>query len=593
MHVIDQIILFVYVVSMILVGWFLRKKAAGSEESYFLADRRLPWWVLSISGSVSMYDVTGTMWIISLLYLYGVPSLWVHWLWGFMMGAFLMSYTGKWVRRSKVITGAQWMRTRFGPGREGEVARGVMTFMAILFSVSMIAYDFTGIGKFASVFLPWPPDVCAVLIIGSTTIYVVLGGMYSVAIVQVIQTVILTGAAIGLAVFGFLKADIGVLTERVAEGWRSAWPADVADKAVQSWGSIWPSWDMPFLVQNAPYIFGPFLMVWILKGVLLNAGGPAQLFDFQTFLSTRSARDASKAGGLWSFFLLSRWAMCMGIVVLGLTMLKPVFDVQHAEQVLPNVLRRIHFPIGLTGIVLAGFLAAFMSTFDSTVNVAASYVVEDFYKRFIRPGASQRELVHAGYVASCLVVAIAIVIGIGQKTIAGIWQWIMMAYGGVALIPNFLRWYWWRFNGWGYTSGTVGGVIVLFALTIFFPQWNDTRTFPIIASVSVVCSLLGTFLTRPTDKSVLEDFYKDVQPGGMWRAVRRSVARKFPNFKKDCSFGIELLNTFLGIVLIMCLYMASVTVILHQFTTVLVLLGISASTAVVLYFTWYKRLPRD
>jgi Na+/proline symporter len=485
------------------------------------------------------------------------------------------------------------MRTRFGPGREGEVARGVMTFMAILFSVSMIAYDFTGIGKFASVFLPWSPNVCAVLIIGATTIYVVLGGLYSVAISQVIQSTIVTGAAIGLAIFGFLKADLGKIIEKVAEGWRSAWPAEVADKAVRSWGSIWPSWDMPFLVQNAAYIFGPFVLVWILKGVLLNAGGPAQLYDFQTFLSTRSARDASKAGGLWSLLLLSRWAMCMGIVVLGLTMLEPVFDVQHAEQVLPNVLQRIHFPIGLTGIILAGFLAAFMSTFDSTVNVAASYVVEDFYKRFVRPRASQRELVYAGYVASCAVVAIAIVIGMGQKTIAGIWRWIMMAYGAVALIPNVLRWYWWRFNGWGYTAGTVAGVITLFALTIFFPEWNDTRTFPIIASVSLVCSLLGTFLTRPTETSVLQEFYKEVQPGGVWRNVARSVASKFPDFKKDCAFSIELLNTFLGIVFIMCLYMASVTVILHKFRTVVVLLAVSALSAGVLYFTWYKRLPSD
>jgi SSS family solute:Na+ symporter len=593
MHAIDQTILFAYVGLMVLVGLLLRRRAAGSEESYFLANRRLPWWLLSMSGAVSTYDITGTMWVISLLYLYGVRSMWVHWLWGFMMGAFLMSYTGKWVRRSKVITGAQWMSTRFGTGREGEAARGVMTFMALLFSVSVIAYAFTGIGTFASEFLPWGKQTCGALIIGVTTVYVVLGGMYSVVITDMIQTVVLTGAAVGLAVFACLKADPAAIMEKVAEGWRSGWPAGIAERAAQGWDSIWPSWDMPFIVQNSVYLFGPFLLVWILKGTLLNAGGPAQLYDFQRFLSTRSARDASKAGALWSFFLLSRWAMCMGIVVLGLTMLKPVFTVENAEGVLPKVLHTIHLPIGLRGVILAGFFAAFMSTFDSTVNVSASYVVEDFYKRFVRPSAGRRELIYAGYIASVLVVVIGMAIGLGQKTIAGIWRWIMMAYGAVALIPNVLRWYWWRFNGWGYTAGTIGGIVVLFILTFCFPHWRETITFPVIASASLICSLLGTFLTRPTNRSVLEQFYKEVQPGGVWRRVARSVAQGSPGFKKDCSFGVELLNTLLGIIVITCLYMASVTVILHNFSMVLALLGVSAVAGCILYCTWYKKLPKD
>lgn len=285
--------------------------------------------------------------------------------------------------------------------------------------------------------------------------------------------------------------------------------------------------------------------------------------------------------------------MSIGIAVLGLMMLKPVFDVEHAERVLPEVLQRIRFGIGLKGLVLAGFFAAFMSTFDSTVNVAASYVVEDFYKRFLRPAAGRRELVYAGYAASVLVVAVAILIGLGQKTIAGIWRWIMMAYGAVALIPNFLRWYWWRFNGWGYTWGTVGGVAVLFFVTLCFPDWQETRMFPVIASASLLFSLLGTFLTKPTDQSVLDHFYKVVQPGGLWRPVARSVAEKSPGFKKDCRFGIEILNTFLGIIFITCLYMAAVTIVLHKFSTVFTLLGVSGGCGIVLYFTWYRNLPRD
>jgi hypothetical protein len=136
-------------------------------------------------------------------------------------------------------------------------------------------------------------------------------------------------------------------------------------------------------------------------------------------------------------------------------------------------------------------------------------------------------------------------------------------------------------------------VAVLFTLTLCFPGWRETRTFPVIASASLLCSLLGTFLTRATDRSLLEEFYKEVQPGGRWGPVARSTARRFPGFKKDCTFGVELLNTLLGIVVITCLYMASVTVVLHKFSTVIPLLAVSALGAGVLYFTWYKNLPKD
>ncbi len=165
------------------------------------------------------FDVTGTMWIVSIIYLLGMKSMWHHWMWGFLLGAFFMSYMGKWVRRSNVLTAAEWMKTRFGDGLAGRLARATYALMAVLLTTSAVGYAYQGIGKFAAVYIPLSEfatrlpaggvqdllinhdaDVLAVLVIGVTTLYVLLGGFFSVVITDVIQTVMLTVSSIYLTV---------------------------------------------------------------------------------------------------------------------------------------------------------------------------------------------------------------------------------------------------------------------------------------------------------------------------------------------------------------------------------------------------------
>ena len=159
------------------------------------SERVLPSGVTETIGSWSggvwhTFDITGTMWIVSLLFVLGMRSMWIHWMWGFMMGAFFMAYMGKWVRRSNVMTAAEWMVTRFGTDGGGRVARTSYALMAVITLTSFVGYAFQGIGKFSAVYIPLPPGVSAIIVIGTTTLYVILGGLYSVVITQVIQTLI-------------------------------------------------------------------------------------------------------------------------------------------------------------------------------------------------------------------------------------------------------------------------------------------------------------------------------------------------------------------------------------------------------------------
>jgi Na+/proline symporter len=572
---IDYAVIAVYFAAVIGLGFWYRKRASENLEAYFLGGKRLHWLALAMSGSVSTFDITGTMWIVSLLFVAGMRSMWNHWMWGWMMGAFFLAYMGKWVQRSGVMTGAQWMATRFGEGTGGRVARSAYAFLAVLTQATFIGYAFQGIGKFASVYIALSPAACALIIIGTTTLYVLLGGLYSVVVTDVVQTVILTIAGVVIAAVAFVHLTPETLGSVLPEGW----------------ASFAPRWRMTEMAGVAGYEdyewFGALVIVWVLKGLMLNAGGPAQMYDFQRFLAARNPRDAAKLGAAWSAFLVVRWAMCAGIVLLALA---GVMNVTDPEQVMPMVLRQ-YLPMGLRGLVVAGLLAAFMSTFSSTVNSGASYIVRDFWQALVAPRASQRHLVRAGYVATLAIVGVGILIGTQATSIKQIWDWLMMALGAGVVVPNVLRWYWWRMNGWGYAAGTLGG-IALAVVPLLIPRWPLYVSFPIICAGSLAGSVAVTLLTRPVDRATLIRFFRTVRPFGAWGPIRRE-ANLSPQAQRDPAESAPraLLNVALAMAAVTGLYLAPMYLIGHWYIRAGVWLAVALVAIGILAVTWYRYLP--
>ena len=572
---IDYVIVGLYFVIVIGLGFWYRRRAARNLEAYFLGGKRLHWLGLAMSGSVSNFDITGTMWIVSMLFVLGMRSMWIHWMWGCMMGAFCLAYMGKWTRRSGVMTGAEWMLTRFGTGTGGVVARLAAALLSLVTLVGMIGYAFQGIGKFAAVYLDLPPNVCALLIIGTTTLYVLLGGLYSVVVTDVIQTIILTVASLVIGAIAYVHVTPEVLAETLPGGWES----------------LAPVWRLEGLAgtANAQYeMFGLLVILWVVKGLLLNAGGPGQTYDFQRFLAARDPRDAAKIGAAWNVFMVVRWGMAMGIVLLALTGIAGIDD---PERVMPVVLNNPQFvPAGVRGFILAGLLAAFMSTFSSTVNGGASYLVRDLYQPLV-PHAGQRHLVRSSYVATVLIVVVGLVVGFQAKSIAQIWNWLMMALGAGMIVPNVLRWYWWRFNGWGYAAGTVGGIL-LSLVALLKPDAPMSETFPPIVGGSLLVAVVVTLLTRPVSMDVLTSFYRTVRPFGAWGAVRaRADLTAAEAAAPSESIPFAVLNTGLGIVAISGMYLFPMYLVGHWHVTALLCFGAAALAAVTLYVTWYRRLP--
>src|SRR5260370_8263146 len=201
------------------IGLGMKRRAAKGMSSFFLGGRRLPWLALAMSCSSSYFDISGTMWIVSTFIVLGLKGMWVHWLWGFPITAFYLAFMGKWIRRSGVLTGAEWMYTRFGRARAGDTARLSYTLFAILTITPLLGYGAVGMGKFAPTFLPFSPFLCAVLILGVTGLYVVAGGFHGIVRVEIVQTVILSSGAIAFAIIRYRHFDSAVFASEVAGHW--------------------------------------------------------------------------------------------------------------------------------------------------------------------------------------------------------------------------------------------------------------------------------------------------------------------------------------------------------------------------------------
>jgi Na+/proline symporter len=600
---IDQLIVVLYLATIMAIGFAMKRKAAKGMSSYFLGGRQLPWWALAMSGSSSYFDITGTMWIVSTFIALGLKGMWVHMLWGFPITAFYLAYMGKWIRRSDAMTGAEWMKTRFGSGRSGDIARFSYTLFAILTITALLGYGAIGMGKFGAIFLHFEPwvfhlgsyvftfssaNICAFLILGITGAYVVLGGFHGIVRVEIIQTIVLSAGAIIFAILGFTHFN----------------DAEFASKIPATWGDIMPSWRpdafQGLVAGGTDYsLFGALVAVWVAKGLLLCLSGPEQLYDFQRFLAAKDERDAAKLGALWGLIHTVRWPFAMAIAVMAIMGIgNAALDTQlrsDPEAALPLIIGSM-LPVGLVGFMLAALLSGFLATFSSTVNGGAAYLVKDIYQRYINPEADNKKLVRISYLSSAGLILTGLIISIFGTSINTAFLWIFGTLAAGILPPNVLRWYWWRLNGQGYAAGVFGGMAMSLG-QVFLEQFKiiDAQPlyigFPVIAIASTLLTIVVSMLTAPTDPLTLKNFYRKVQPAGFWAPVKREVLEDDPGFRKQLSFSVELFNTIVAMVGITALYVSMLYLVLNRLQVGFGLLGVTLVTVIILYFTWYKTLP--
>jgi Na+/proline symporter len=606
LHTLDIVIIVAYLLSTVLIGYWVSHRASQSMQNYFLGGNTMPWYMLGISNASGMFDISGTMLLVSWMFVYGIKSVWIPWLWPTFNQIFLMVYLSAWLRRSKVMTGAEWIKTRFGTGRGAQASHLIVVIYAFVSIIGFFTYAFKGIGKFAQTYLPWhlSANEYALILIAITAIYVIKGGMISVVITEVVQFFILSIASFAVGFIAMAKVSPEMFHRVVPAGWDNiffGWHLNL------DWSTLLPA-ATEKVHQDGYGLFGFFVMMLLFKGIPISAAGPAPNYDMQRVLSAKNPREASMMSA-WVNVVLTppRYFLIMGLTVLAAAFFGPNLRAMGTnmdfELVLPYALGKF-VPVGLLGFLIAGLLAAFMSNFAATVNAAPPYFVNDIYKRFINPNASPKTYVRLSYLASFTVIVVGVALGWNVTSVNEVVVWIVSGLWGGYTASNVLKWYWWRFNGWGYFWGMVTGIplavglpslvkqvpIVQHLLATYSINMEVVFIFPLVVGISFIFCLLGTLLTKPEDDAVLMDFYRRVRPWGFWGPVLKKVLAEDPTFKRNKDFFRDMFNIAVGITWQIALVALPLYVVIREFTRAALAAGIILATSAILKFTWWDHL---
>ena len=606
LHTLDIVIIVAYLLSTVLIGYWVSHRASQSMQNYFLGGNTMPWYMLGISNASGMFDISGTMLLVSWMFVYGIKSVWIPWLWPTFNQIFLMVYLSAWLRRSKVMTGAEWIKTRFGTGRGAQASHLIVVIYAFVSIIGFFTYAFKGIGKFAQTYLPWhlSANEYALILIAITAIYVIKGGMISVVITEVVQFFILSIASFAVGFIAMAKVSPEMFHRVVPAGWDNiffGWHLNL------DWSTLLPA-ATEKVHQDGYGLFGFFVMMLLFKGIPISAAGPAPNYDMQRVLSAKNPREASMMSA-WVNVVLTppRYFLIMGLTVLAAAFFGPNLRAMGTnmdfELVLPYALGKF-VPVGLLGFLIAGLLAAFMSNFAATVNAAPPYFVNDIYKRFINPNASPKTYVRLSYLASFTVIVVGVALGWNVTSVNEVVVWIVSGLWGGYTASNVLKWYWWRFNGWGYFWGMVTGIplavglpslvkqvpMVQHLLATYSINMEVVFIFPLVVGISFIFCLLGTLLTKPEDDAVLMDFYRRVRPWGFWGPVLKKVLAEDPTFKRNKDFFRDMFNIAVGITWQIALVALPLYVVIREFTRAALAAGIILATSAILKFTWWDHL---
>jgi SSS family solute:Na+ symporter len=605
LSVIDISIILLYLITMLMLGWFLRKKARQNKESYLMGGKKLPWYMLGMSDASDMFDISGTMWMVSLCFVYGIKSIWIPWLWPVFNQVFNMMYLSKWLRRSNATTGAEWLATRFGLHGKGiKGSHNIVVAFALIGCLGFLAYGFIGLGKFIEIFVPWdlvkgyvPFEIAPQYVAHAYGIvftlfamfYSILGGMHSIVIGDLIKYAIMTIGCIAIAVIAMIH--LNGYTLNVPQGWADpffGWNLNL------DWKNIVNDANAK-IAEDGYGLFGLLFMMMLFKGVFAAGAGPAPNYDMQKILSTKSPKEASKMTGFVSIVLLPvRYSMVIGLTVLGLLYYDQLqlgngTGGTDFERILPATINNF-LPIGILGLVLTGLLGAFMGTFSGTLNAAQAYLINDVYLKYVNPTASTKKIIGMNYLAGVVVVAIGIVLGFFAKDVNSILQWIVSGLYGGYIAANVFKWYWWRFNANGFHVGMLTGIAGALIFSRLFTGIEFLYYFPLLFLLSIAGCIIGTYTAPATDIETLKRFYRTVRPWGFWKPIQELVQKEDPSFEPNRRFKLDMFNVVLGIIGQLCMTVLPMYIVLSMHLPLIITIILLLLIILILKKTWWNKL---
>ena len=541
----DWVVVAVYGAVVLAIGFGMARRASGSVENYFVAGRSLPWWLAGTSIAATWFASDAPLATAALVRQQGIFG---NWLWWYEAAGILMLtffYARLW-RRARVLTDAELIEIRYG-GAPARILRGFSAvYQGFLRNAVVMGWVMLAMVKFSGVLLGWDPALTLVVCGGLALAYTVASGLWGVVVTDLLQ---------------FIAGMLGALTLAGIVLTRFGGPAAMAE-AVRNVPQTPPgALDLVPTAANASSL--EIVSFVCLIGILWLRSGQGDGYVAQRLFATRDERQAVKAS-LWFAFagtVLLTWPWI--VVGLGSLLVFPPATMDAAlaadpELAYPMMIRDL-MPAGLRGLMVATFLAAFMSTMDTHLCWGASYMVNDVYRRFMRPDRSERHYVAASRVAVVLLAGVAALVAWQMESIQRGWIYIIEISAGIALVW-LLRWYWWRVNAWAEIAAMAGSVVlantrvllglvepvvpgaVLQAVNAMYAPGMDLVRGVVILVVCTVLWVAVALATKPESDEVLDRFHRRVRPGGWWN----EVARRTGVPSSDPSAGRMWLGFLLG-----------------------------------------------
>lgn len=543
MEQLDWIIFGVYLLFVFLLGIVVSKKASSGIESYFVADRNLPWWWLGISIIATTFAADTPLAVTGITAKNGIVGNWLWWSWAATYITVAIFFAQRW-RKSGVLTDVEFIELRYD-GKQAALLRGFKAFFfGVVLNCFILGWVITAAVSIASPFIQWmdllpafyhfmevwypsillfKEDLNATLTILALLIIVLtyssLGGIRGVILTDLVQFVI---AMITSIVFAFYAvSELG--------GMQS-----IQDQLVNIYGEtsarhyteFIPSLDNPLLPFQIFLIYT--LVQWWVRFDSDGTGYIAQRIN-----TAKSAADAQKGSLLFAiaFIALRTWPwILVGLVSLVMFPIgnetinhlsEGALVAENREIAYPLIMKLI-LPVGLLGLTFTSLMAAFMSTVDTHLNWGSSYLTNDIYKRFINKEANQKELIKFSRRMVLLITLLAIITASQMDSIEGAWKFFINAAAGLG-IAQIMRWFWWRANAYTEISAMLTAIAITFLLTYLKPEnastHYDTYGLLIITFITLVVSIITTLLTRQVGEETLKSFAEKCLPIGLWKGI--------------------------------------------------------------------------
>ncbi|EON79145.1 sodium-solute symporter, putative [Lunatimonas lonarensis] len=546
--VIDWAIIIAFFVISMLIGILTSKTAGKSAKEFFLSGRNMPWWLLGVSMVATTFSADTPNLVTDIVRKDGVSGNWVWW--AFLLTGMLTVFVyAKLWRRSEVTTDLEFYEIRYG-GKPAAFLRAFRAlYLGVFFNVVIMATVLLAAIKIFGTMMGLSPFTTLLLVSVVTVIYSSLGGLRGVLLTDFFQFFIAIVGSFGAAIYIVGLPEIGTLDNLLAH-------PNVSDKLnlipdFSDWNLLIPLFIMPIAIQ--------WWATWY-PGAEPGGGG----YIAQRMLSAKDEKNAIGATLLFNVahYALRPWPWII-IALASLIVFPQVSDLQAAFPHIPTdklgndlaySAMLTYLPTGLIGIVMASLIAAVMSTISTHLNWGSSYVVNDFYMRFIKKDASDKELVMIGRVSTVGLMVLAAFLALALSNALEAFNILLQIGAGTGLI-FILRWFWWRINS--YTE--ISAMVISFVVAVYFESIHDKLGFlPIPAEMGYLKLLLGvtittitwifvTLFTKPEKDEVLLAFYRKVKPASFgWQ----KLLDRYPEEQREVGqlpmeIGLMLIGSFM------------------------------------------------